>query len=342
MLPSSSPETGRDPWADDAPTGDAAPRGGPAVGEDGSRRRGPRRLRRGGAARRGDDGVDADPEEETEPPVEVRRDLSLAVGGFAALLGFGLVVGAQTAGPGHRLPFALVVLAVQVLYVSAWVVAAAPPATLVVVVAAVAAAVGADLLAVQSDTARLFPLTWVALGGVAVAVLGQLVRRVDRARVTDSLRTTAGIVLGAVALASLLVLVRHPAGTQAITVCFTAATVALTVARVTDAFAAWPRLAPQVPRGASGVVGGAMVGTLVSALLGSYLVLPFTPTRAALIGLVAAVTAVLADLAAGYAEAGRLMAGEPPTMWVVRHMQGPLAGVALAAPTAYLMSRLVL
>lgn len=85
-----------------------------------------------------------------------------------------------------------------------------------------------------------------------------------------------------------------------------------------------------------------MVGTLVSAVLGSYLVTPFTPTRAAIIGLVAAVTAVLADLAVGYAEAGRLMAGEPPTMWVARHMQGPLGGFALAAPAAYAMCKLVL
>ena len=32
------------------------------------------------------------------------------------------------------------------------------------------------------------------------------------------------------------------------------------------------------------------------------------------------------------------MAGEPPTMWMARHMQGPLGGFALAAPAAYAMS----
>ena len=32
------------------------------------------------------------------------------------------------------------------------------------------------------------------------------------------------------------------------------------------------------------------------------------------------------------------MAGDPPTMWVARHMQGPLGGFALAAPAAYAMS----
>ena len=49
---------------------------------------------------------------------------------------------------------------------------------------------------------------------------------------------------------------------------------------------------------------------------------------------------VATDLAVGYAEAGRLMAGEPPTMWVARHMQGPLGGFALAAPAAYAMCML--
>ena len=68
----------------------------------------------------------------------------------------------------------------------------------------------------------------------------------------------------------------------------------------------------------------------------------FTPTSAALVGVVSAATAVLADLAVGYAEAGRLMAGEPPTMWVARHMQGPLGGFALSAPAAYAMCVLFL
>ena len=44
----------------------------------------------------------------------------------------------------------------------------------------------------------------------------------------------------------------------------------------------------------------------------------------------------------GYAEAGRQMAGELPTMWVARHMQGPLGGFALAAPVAYAISVLFL
>ncbi|PZF92860.1 hypothetical protein [Micromonospora endophytica] len=339
MLPSSSPETGRDPWSDDDPP----PRTGPAVETDERRRSGgPRRLRRGGSPRRSEDAADAVEDEEEEPPVEVRRQLSLAIGGFAVLLGVGLIVGAQSSGPGHRMPFTVVVFTVQLLFLLAWTMVTRPPALAVVLGVNAVVAVAADVVAVRSAEPRLGPLGYVAIGGVLAAVLGQLIRRVDRARVTDSLRTTTTITLGVVGLATLIVLSRMPAGTQTITVCLTAAAVALLVARAADAAKAWPRLAPQVPRGAAGVVGGAMVGTLVSALLGSYLVLPFTPTKAALIGLVAAVVAVLADLAVGYADASRRMAGELLAGWGVRHVQGPLGAVTMLAPAAYLMCRLLL
>ncbi|WP_200210794.1 hypothetical protein [Micromonospora coerulea] len=351
MFPSSSPETGRDSWAGAARPGPAdpsrgyppGPRTGPAADDAGERRErgGPRRLRKSGPARRPDDEPADDAVEDEVEPVEVRRPLALTVAGFAALLGVGLVLGAQTAGPGHRLPFAFIIFGVQLLFVLAWTMAMRPPALLLVALLSAGVAAAADAAAVQSEIAGLAPLGYVAVGGFVLGVLGQLVRRVDRVRVTDSLGGTLLIVVGVVAFGTLIVLSRIPAGTQAITVCLTATGAALFVARLTDAVAPWPRLAPQVPRGAAGVVGGAMIGTLVSAVLGSYLV-GFTPTSAAVIGLVTAATAVLADLAVGYAEAGRLMAGEPPTMWVARHMQGPLGGFALAAPAAYAMCVLFL
>ncbi|GAB3071451.1 hypothetical protein [Micromonospora schwarzwaldensis] len=349
MFPSTSRDAGREPWADDPSSGPSGPaRGYPPTPRAGSgeeegeqrERKGPRRLRKGGPSRRPDDAPDEVPEDEV-PPVEFRRPLALTVAGFAALLGVGLVLGAQTAGPGHRLPFAAIIFGVQLLYVLAWTMAMRPPALLVVALVSAGTAVIADVAAVRADVAGLAPLGYAAVAGLVLGVLGQLVRRVDRVRVTDSLGGTLLIVVGVVAFASLIVLSRIPKGTQAITVCLTAAGVALLVARLTDAVAPWPRLAPQVPRGATGVVAGAMLGTLTSAVLGSYLV-GFTPTSAALVGVVTAATAVLADLAVGYAEAGRLMAGEPPTMWAARHMQGPLGGFALAAPAAYAMCVLFL
>ncbi|GAB2959486.1 hypothetical protein GCM10027280_55300 [Micromonospora polyrhachis] len=286
--------------------------------------------------------ADDELDEEEIEVVPVRRSLALAIGGFAALLGIGLVFGAQLAGPGSaRVPFAIVVFGVQVLFVLAWTMAMRPPALFLVAGIAVVAAAIADVAAVTAEIAGLAPLGYVAVGGFVAGVLGQLIRPADRARVTDSLGSTLLIVVGVVALGTLIVLTRVPIGTQAIFVCLTAAGVSLTVARLTDAVLPWPRLAPQVPRGAAGVVIGSMVGTLAAGIIGIYLV-GFTPTSAAVIGLVTAAAAALTDLAVGYAEAGRLMAGDPPTMWVARHMQGPLGGFALAAPAAYAMSVLFL
>ncbi|MGI5213121.1 hypothetical protein [Plantactinospora sp. CA-290183] len=355
MYPSTPPETGRGSWADGrpAPAGPPrtpdrtpGPRGYPAGSEPASPpldAPAPPTGHRSRDARPGeqrDRDVPVEPAEDAEediPPVPVRRMLSVAIAGFAALLGGGLVFGAYTAGPGARIPFAMVVFGVQLLFVLAWTMAMRPPALPLVAAVAVLVAGAADAAAVLPQIAALGPLGYVAAAGFAVGVLGQLVRSTDRARVTESLGATLLIVVGVVSFASLVVLSRIPIGTQAIFVCLVATAVALVVARVTDALLPWPRMAPQVPRGAAGVVLGAMFGTLAGAVVGSYLV-GFDPTSGAMIGLVAAGAAVLADLAAGYAEAGRLMAGEPPTMWVARHMQGPLGGFALAAPAAYAMS----
>jgi hypothetical protein len=113
---------------------------------------------------------------------------------------------------------------------------------------------------------------------------------------------------------------------------------ALLIAGATDAVFPKPRIAPQVPRGATGVVLGAMLGTLASATLGSWLVLPFTPAKGAVIGLVAAVVASVVDLAVNFGDAGRRLAGDAPTFWVARHMQGPLGAFALTAPAAYALA----
>lgn len=268
----------------------------------------------------------------------MRRLLSLALAAFAGLLMIGLIFGAQTAGIGiARLPYAIVIFGVQALFVLAFTMALRPPGIKVVAVVGLLAAAAADIAAIVPQEATVEPLGYVAAAGFLAGVVGQLARREGRVRVTESLGATLVVVVGVVAYATLVVLTRQPIGTQAITVCLAASGVALAVARLTDTVAPWPRLAPQVPRGSIGVVLGAMTGTVAAAVLGSY-IRGFSPFSAALAGLVTAVAAVLADLSVGYADAGRRLDGEPPTMWIARHLQGPLAGFALAAPLAYLMS----
>lgn len=273
-----------------------------------------------------------------EPVSPVRRLLSLAIAGFAVLLTVGLVFGAQTAGLGVlRFSYAVVVLGVQVLFVLAYTMALRPPGVPVVVGVGLAVAIGGDVAAALPDEATVLPLAYLAAGGFVAGVAGQLVRREGWIRLTESLAASLLVVLGVLGYATLIVLTRLPGGTQTIIVGLVAAGLALVVARTADTVAPWPRLAPHVPRGALGVVLGAMLGTAAAAYLGSY-IRGFEPANAALVGLATAVAAVLADLWAGYAEAGRRPAGEPPTMWVARHLQGPLAGFAVAAPLAYVVS----
>jgi hypothetical protein len=282
--------------------------------------------------------VAAQEHDEAVAVVPVRRELSLAIAGFAALLGVGLVLGAQTSGPDARTPYAIVIFGVQLLFVLAWTMAMRPTAAATVAGVCVVAGLFADYTAVTSGSAQLLPLLLVALGGFAVAVTGQLIRATDRQQVRDSLGATVLLVLGVVAFASLIVLTRKPIGTQAIGVCLAAGAVALVVARVTDAIFAKPRIASQVPRGATGIILGAMLGTLTAAGLGSVLVLPFTPAKGAILGLVVSGLVGLVDLAVNYTEAGRNMAGDAPTFWLARHMQGPLGAFALAAPAAYALT----
>jgi hypothetical protein len=255
---------------------------------------------------------------------------------LAALLTVGLVFGALTT----HASYAVVVFGVQVLFVLVWTVASRPPAPTVVGVVGVVAAAASDVAAVWTEPASLAPLAYVTAGAFVAGVVGQLARPAGRVRVTESLGSSLVVAVGVVALATLVVLTRHPAGTQALVACLVAAGLAVTVARLADIVFASPRVAPQVPRGGLGVVLGAMLGTAAAAVAGALLE-GVTPGRTAVAGLATAVVAVVVDLSVGYAEAGRRLDGEAPAFWLARHMQGPLGAFALSAPAAYAASALL-
>jgi len=324
----------------------AAPRAPELAGErtGRSRLRGPHRRRAVAGQQTG-----LDPDLQSELPswlqergvalAPTRRLLALSVALFAAVLGFGLLVGAQ-ALPGS---YAIVIFAVQLFFVLAWTVALRPPGPWVVGGVGVAAAAGADLAAVVPTHASLAPVGYVTVGAFILGVIGQLLRGAGRQGVTESLGAGLAVVVGVVAFAALLVLARHPLGTQAIVVCLSAAAVALVVARLVDVVLPFPRTSPEVSRGTIGVVVGAMAGTGAAPLVGSFLVgVQMHARGAAVAGLVTAVAAIMADLAVSYAEAGREPGDEASSLWVARHMQGPLGGFALAAPAAYVLSVMVL
>ena len=201
------------------------------------------------------------------PVAPVSRLTSLAIAAFAGLLGLALIFGAYTE---HR-PYGLVIFGVQVLFVLSWTVATRPVAPRVVAGVGLGVAVVADLAVAWPVHATIAPLGYVTAAAVAAAGVGQLLRKSGRTEVTESLGATLIGVVGVVAYATLIVLARHPLGTESIVACVVAATVGIVAARLFDVVLPFPRTTPQVARGTIGIVGGAMLGTLASAFVGSEL-----------------------------------------------------------------------
>ncbi len=266
-----------------------------------------------------------------------RRLRSLAIAALAALLGAAVVAGAQTAPRS----FGYVVFGVQVIFVLAWTVAMRPPGAVFIAVIGLITAGCADITAVLAAQPSLTSQAYVAATAFGAAVAVQLARGKRRSSPTEAMGASLTVVVGVIALAMLIVLNRHTLGTQSIVACLGAAGVALAIARLVDVVLPFPRVSSQVPRGAIGVVIGAMAATVAAAVVGSYLV-GLTPAKAAGAALVTAMAALMADLGVSYADAGRELDGDPPPFWLARHMQGPVGGFALAAPTAYVLSVLVL
>ena len=285
-----------------------------------------------------DSGLVADREDVVAVTVApVSRKVSLAIAIFAGLLGLALVFSAYA----EQRPYGLVIFGIQILFVLSWTVASRPPGPRVVAAVGLAAAAVADLAVAWPTHETLAPLAYVTAGAVAAGGIGQLLRRGRRQQVMESLASTLLMVVGVVAYATLIVLSRNKLGPEAIAACLTAATVGIVVARLFDVVLPFPRTTPQVARGTIGIVVGTMAGTIAAAAVASGLK-GLHPAHAVIAGLITALAAVLADLGVGYAEASREIEGEVSSLWVVRHMQGPLGAFALAAPVAYAMSVMVL
>jgi hypothetical protein len=270
--------------------------------------------------------------EDTGPVVPVRRALSIAIAGFSLLLAFGLVIGSQATQTG----FTVVIFGAQVLFVLAWTVASRPPSPWVVAIVGLLTAAGSCVAVNLPVESSLAPVGFVIAGGFGAAVVGQLALRGGRAGVTESLGVTMAVVVGVSAFAALAVLSRRPLGDQVLLAALAAVGIGLATARVCDVIAPSPRITPAVPRGSTGVIAGAMAGTAAAAVAGG-LVDGMSTLEGALAGMAAVLIAVVVDLGVGYAEAGRKLEGDAPFMWLARHMQGPLAAFAFAAPASFVV-----
>jgi hypothetical protein len=236
----------------------------------------------------------------------------------------------------------VIILIVQLIYVVVWTVATRPKSPLIVggvgVVVALHAT-GRTALPVQRTS--LAPLAFVTAGGLGLAMVGQLLRRDGRAKVTEGFGTTLTLVLGVVAYATLIVLIRTDLGVEAVVLCVASATIGMVVARATDVLLPFPRTTPQVARGTIGIILGCVLGTVAGGFLASVLK-GMHPSHGVWAGLISAGAGVLADLGVGYSEASREIDGEVGSLWLVRHMQGPLGAFAFVAPVAYAVSALIL
>ncbi|GAA1804588.1 hypothetical protein GCM10009835_24460 [Planosporangium flavigriseum] len=261
----------------------------------------------------------------------------MAAVGFAGLLT--LVLGLGALLPSSL--YAVVIFAIQVGYAITWTQVDRPPAPRIVAGVGLAAAVAADLVAIWAEPPSLAWLAYVTAAAFVAAVVGELTRPAGRERVTESLGATLAVTVGVVALASLVVLSRHPWGTQSIVACVVPAGVAVMVARLIDLIAPYPRLASQVSRGGLGALLGLVAGAATAAVIGS-LSAGLTAGAAAVAGLVTALIALVVDLSVSYVQAGRQLAGEPPAPVPAGLIQGPVTAFALAAPVAYMASALLL
>jgi hypothetical protein len=266
------------------------------------------------------------------PLAPVRRILSITIAGFALLLGFGLIIGSQATQTG----FTAVVFGAQVLFVVAWTVASRPPSPWVVVIVGFLTAAASSIAVNIPVEASLAPLGYVIAGAFGAAIVGQLALRGGRAGVTESLGVSMVVVVGVCAFGALGVLSRQPLGDQVLLAGLASVSVGLAVARLVDVVSSTPRIAPQVPRGSTGVIAGAMAGTAAAAIAG-WQVEGITTFQAAIAGMVAVLVAVVVDLGTGYAEADRHLEGQVPFLWLARHMQGPLGAFAFAAPAFYIV-----
>ncbi len=129
------------------------------------------------------------------------------------------------------------------------------------------------------------------------------------------------------ALATLLVLPRQSGGNQALVAAVVAAAAALTVVRVAAAV--------PVPTPAA-AAAAALVGTGLSTGYAAAMAPALSAAGGVVLGAAAALVAVFADLASGYA-------GDPPRhRWAYSTLAGPLVAFTAVAPVSYAVGLLVL
>lgn len=255
----------------------------------------------------------------------------------AAVLAAFLTAVLVLASTGGGLAAVIAVVAVlQALLIGGWVVALEPPGPIGAAVIACAAAVAADIVLAARDRPSLSALIGVLGLAFVALILHQLFRGPVRVKVTDSMARLATLVVVTGALAALVVTRRGTSGPDLLVAAVLAMGIALVVGHLVDLVVSVPRFADGIPRGLPALLIGA-IGGGATAIWRLHHLSGVGTVEAGFLGVALGLVVGLVAVGVSYLElaprgtAGRLAA---PYLQVV-------LPIALAAPVAYLLSRVV-
>jgi hypothetical protein len=229
-----------------------------------------------------------------------------------------------------------VVAVLQALLVAGWLVGLRPQGPIGVAVIAAGATVAADIVLAVRDRPSLAALTGVFGLAFIALIVHQLLRGPVRVQVTESMAGLAALVIISGALAALLVIRRDSSGADLLPAAVLAAGVALVIGHLIDIVLPVPRFADGVQRGLPALLVGAVAGG-ATAVWRLHDVATVGSTAAAFLGAALGLVVGLAAVGVAYVEI--------PDRGTATRLAAPYLRVvlplALAAPVAYLLSRVV-
>lgn len=230
---------------------------------------------------------------EAAPAARLGHRLAVVLAGLGVcVVGAGvLAAGAALGGPAVLAGTALL----QAGALAAWWRVVAPPGPVAVLCVAGGVAVAADVICYSGRSAA--GLAGVLALGVVATIVAQLVRGVARTGVVEAFASTLALSACVVGFALLPVVLRRD-GADPLLLVAAAAGAALVLARAADLVLVWPHVVDSVGRGALGVVVGTAAGAGAAVLCAGAqtgATVP-DPPRAAVLGAVVALVAVLIDI----------------------------------------------
>lgn len=261
-------------------------------------------------------------------PLDLSRVRHHLPAGVLAALATGLLIMApERFGPAGLLG---AVAALQLSLILAWSSATGTRGYLGSLVIGAGAAGAADTVLVLQDEPDLGPLAIVLAGAFLAAVGHQLARSAPRRLATTSLAGVSTLVVTVVCMSAMLVVYRVTDGSAVYLAAIASIGAAIVVGHLVDLVVAYPRIAPDVPRGLLALLLSIGSGVAAAVLLSAPGDL-IQQLGAAIVGAILGLVSALLAVAASY-----IVAERPRQGWSFPWLQAafPIAG---AAPIAYFL-----